>query len=336
MQKTLWILLILFNFSNQLSAQTRWQKVDSLFGPLPSSVHVYRSLDSIEGKPSVAFYLEADLNDRTLYFETDTAKGRRLTPSQFYSKGYDSMVFKDQAHIFPLLVVNTTFFSFATNQNLNTVIQANKLVSYNIHSLPARGKDTLTFRHPLPSAIGISKSRKPDVAWLYTDSSRRYAYATQKPLPVYRDSMNHLSFRNLKKKLKSDLEDAKLKKWKMHTAVGGGPVLLQDGQIQITNNEEYRFAGKAIDDRHPRTAMGYTRDNKLIVLVVEGRNAGKAEGASLKHLAHLLKEIGCVEALNLDGGGSSCMLINGKTTIRPSDREAQQRPIPAVFTIKKK
>ena len=48
------------------------------------------------------------------------------------------------------------------------------------------------------------------------------------------------------------------KKWKVTTAVGGGPVLLQNGNIQITNNEELKFAGKAINDKHPRTAMGYT------------------------------------------------------------------------------
>jgi exopolysaccharide biosynthesis protein len=44
----------------------------------------------------------------------------------------------------------------------------------------------------------------------------------------------------------------------------------------------------------------------------------------------MLKDIGCVEALNLDGGGSSCLLINGKQTITPSDKEVQ-RPVPAVY-----
>jgi exopolysaccharide biosynthesis protein len=51
--------------------------------------------------------------------------------------------------------------------------------------------------------------------------------------------------------------------------------------------------------------------------------------------AKLLKDIGCIEALNLDGGGSSCLLINGKETIQPSDKEGQ-RPVPAVMLIKVK
>ncbi|MBL7750429.1 MAG: phosphodiester glycosidase family protein, partial [Chitinophagaceae bacterium] len=49
-------------------------------------------------------------------------------------------------------------------------------------------------------------------------------------------------------------------------------------------------------------------------------------------LAQMLKEIGCTEAMNLDGGGSSCLLINGKETIKPSDKEGQ-RAVPGVFLI---
>ena len=121
----------------------------------------------------------------------------------------------------------------------------------------------------------------------------------------------------------------------MKTAVGGGPVLVQHGKIEITNNEEIKFTGNAIDDKHPRTAMGYTNDNKLIILVIQGRSPGIAEGATLVQEAQILKDLGCREALNLDGGGSSCMLVNGKETIKPSDT-AGQRPVPAVFLIRRK
>ena len=118
----------------------------------------------------------------------------------------------------------------------------------------------------------------------------------------------------------------------MQTAVAGGPVLVQNGQVNVSNNEEQKFNGKAINDKHPRTLIGYTKDNKLIVMVVEGRNPGVADGVSLTQAAQLLKDLGCFEALNLDGGGSSCMLINGRETIRPSDK-AQQRSVPAVFIV---
>ena len=121
----------------------------------------------------------------------------------------------------------------------------------------------------------------------------------------------------------------------MQTAVGGGPVLVQNGLVKITNNEELKFAGKAINDQHPRTLMGYTKDNQLIIMVIEGRNPNIAEGATLLQAAQLMAGLGCTEALNLDGGGSSCLLINGKETIKPSDKSVQ-RPVPAVFIISEK
>ncbi|HEX2628618.1 MAG TPA: phosphodiester glycosidase family protein, partial [Chitinophagaceae bacterium] len=220
-----------------------------------------------------------------------------------------------------------------TNQSLNVVIKNGKLLGYNIHTIAGRGKDTLTYRHPVGSAIGISKKRKADVAWLATDSAWEYAYASQEPVGALKDSSPVIDSRKLRKD--GNLMNVRrpgLSKWKMEAAVGGGPVLVQDGQIKITNEEELKFYGKAINDKHPRTAMGYTNNGKLIILVVEGRHEKIAEGATLTQLAQIFKDIGCKEALNLDGGGSSCMLVNGKETIRVSDA-AGQRPVPAVFEI---
>lgn len=301
--------------------------MDSLYAPLPASVHVYRTTSLIDGKPNIAYYLEADLKNKRLEFTVDTTFQRRLTPTGFYEKNQQ-----------PLLVVNTTFFSFATNQNLNVVIKDGKLVGYNIHTLNGKGKDTLTYRHPFGSAIGISKKRNADIAWLFTDSAQRYPYVRQSPVKPVRDSVSGFTKDQAIRAILSENGDQRRSRlyfpaWKMRTAVGGGPVLLQNGEVKVTNNEELKFAGKAIEDKHPRTAMGYTRDHKLIVLVIEGRHPGVAEGATLTQEALLLKEIGCIEALNLDGGGSSCMLVNGKPTIQVSDKEGQ-RPVPAVFMIR--
>jgi exopolysaccharide biosynthesis protein len=115
-------------------------------------------------------------------------------------------------------------------------------------------------------------------------------------------------------------------------AFGGGPVLIRDGKMDITNNEERKFAGKAINDLHPRTAIGYTADGYMILLVVQGRMKGMAEGASLTDLASMMLNLQCVEAMNLDGGGSSMLLVNGQETIKPSDPTGQ-RPVPAVLVV---
>lgn len=313
MKKSIAGLFLLIPFC--LPAQIRWQNVDAQFQPLPASVHVFYTNDTIDGKPNIAYYVTADLKDKKLDFTTQVGNGKRYTPSQYFENEQQ-----------PLLVMNCTFFEFVHNSNQNVVIKEGKLVAYQVHTINGRGKDTFTYRHPLVSAIGISKKRNADVAWLYTDSAENYAYASQKVVPAFKDSVKHHTRKEM-------LRKADFSKWKMRSAVGGGPVLLQDGNIQITNNEELKFGGKAINDKHPRTAMGYTNDGKLVLMVIQGRFPGKAEGATLTQEAQLLKEIGCVEALNLDGGGSSTLLINGKQTITPSDKEGQ-RAVPAVFIVK--
>lgn len=300
------------------SAQVKWINTDTAFGALPGGVHVFKTTDSIDGKPFIAYYAEARLKDKGLKFTADTTYKRRLTPKMFFEKNEQ-----------PLLVVNCTFFNFDKNQNLNVVIKDGKLVSYNVHTIPGRGKDTFTYRHPFVSALGITKKRKADVAWIQADTGTTYAYASQRVLPNYKDSVPQLL---LAKILFDTTYFNNLELWKMKTAVGGGPVLLQNGEIEITNNEELKFTGKAIEDKHPRTCMGYTADGRLIIMVIQGRSADAA-GATLVQEAQLLKDLGCVEALNLDGGGSSCMLINGKETIKVSDKEGE-RPVPAVFIIK--
>ena len=323
---------ILFSFSliflQQFSySQLSWQNVDSMYQPLPSSVHVYFTNHRIDTGAFRAYYLIADIKDKHLHFTTDTTYKRRLAPSQFYEKN-------DK----PLVVVNGTFFSFETNQNLNVVIKDGKLVSYTAPTR-GRGKDSLKLVYPYKGAIGINKKRNADVAWLYTDSLHKYASAfSSPPLPgnsnyLIKDSIRFSErFRNEIPKGKT-LREVFKKRWRMQTAIGGGPVLLWNGKMIITNEEERMFTGKAIHDKHPRTAMGYTKDNKLIILVIEGRNPG-ASGATLIQETQILKDLGCIEALNLDGGGSSCLLVNGKETIQISDKS--QRPVPAVFIIHKK
>ena len=315
------------------NAQIRWKNLDPLYQPLPASVHIYKSADSIDGKPDVVYYVIADLKDKHLNFTTDTAYKRRLTPSQFFEKNNQ-----------PLVVVNGTFFSFATNQSLNIVEKNGKLIGYNVHSIAGKGKDTLTWYHTFDGAFGITKNRTADVAWIYTDSSKKYPFASETVLPFVHDSNKTPSFDYIKMITARYLDDSgriifpfdlssSLGTWKMKTAIGGGPVLVQNNKVQISNEEERKFAGKAINDRHPRTAIGYTKDNKVIILVAEGRSE-TASGLTLTQEAKILAELGCEEALNLDGGGSTCMLLNGKQTNSPSDKEGE-RPVPSVFIIEK-
>jgi hypothetical protein len=308
------LLLLLALLPLTVFSQGRWQNVDSLFGPLPPGVQVYFTKTPLDSSAFRAYYVSADLTQKALLFSTDTTKGRRLTPDAFYTRNGE-----------PLVVVNGTFFSFQTNGNLNLVVNRGRMLSADQPRWERQRTDSTKKVPVYSSAIGITAKRRADVAWTLTDSATGRVWARQVLPPRAERASNGSS---------SDEKKGEEQAWKVETAIGGGPVLVQDGKVKITNNEERKFAGKAINDKHPRTAMGYTASGKLIILAVEGRNP-EAGGATLTQLAELLIELGCVEALNLDGGGSSCLLVNGRTTIRPSDKEGQ-RPVPAVFLISSK
>ena len=297
-----------------VTAQLRWKEVSSEFGYLPKSIKVYKTTDSLNGRPFIAYYAIASLKDKSLEFTTQTGNGKRLTPTAYYEQ-----------ESYPFLVVNGTFFSFQTNQNLNLVMKNGRMLAYNIPSI--KSKNTDSFYYPTRSAIGITKKRKADVAWIFTDTAQRWPYAFQLN-PVRAKGINpDPSF--------ADLHTLDYwKSWRVQTAIGGGPVLVHDGKIRLTNKEEQMFV-TGEKDLHPRTAMGYTSKDKLIILVVQGRFPGLAEGVTLREEAKILVDLGCVEALNLDGGGSSCMVINGQNTITPSDKEGQ-RAVPGVFIIRSK
>lgn len=302
------------------TAQLHWKNVDSLYQPLPETVHVFFTNDSLDGKPNIAYYFIADLKNKQLNFAADAKNGIRLIPTQYFEKNNH-----------PLLVVNCTFFEFAHNSNLNLVVNKGKILANSIQSIANKGKDTFTYKHIFRAAIGINKYGNADVAWVLCDTSKIIPYASQTAIASFKDSLAYYSI----KKIRTKNNNFSFNKWKIKTAVGGGPALIQNSQIKISNEEEQLFTGKSINNKHPRTAMGYTKNDKLIVLVIEGRFLGKAEGATLMQEAKMLQDLHCQEALNLDGGGSSCMLINGKLTICPSDKNGQ-RAVPAVFMVSKK
>lgn len=88
--------------------------------------------------------------------------------------------------------------------------------------------------------------------------------------------------------------------------MAAGPIMIHDDQI--CEIDSVRFNLK----RHPRTAVGITADDHLILVTVDGRQK-EAAGMTIPELTLLMDDLNCRDALNLDGGGSTTMYINGKT-----------------------
>ena len=107
--------------------------------------------------------------------------------------------------------------------------------------------------------------------------------------------------------------------------ISGGPYLVKNGDIYVDMTAQKLGS---VGGRNPRTAIGYTNDNHLIMLTADGRE-GASIGLTLMELANLMKELGCVNAMNLDGGGSTVMYVNGKVVNKP----AVQGGIPLSHTL---
>ncbi|HEV8683656.1 MAG TPA: phosphodiester glycosidase family protein [Actinomycetota bacterium] len=101
-------------------------------------------------------------------------------------------------------------------------------------------------------------------------------------------------------------------------SIGGYPLLLRDGETMVTE------CSASICFRHPRTAIGVDAEGRILLVVVDGRRR-RSVGMDLVDLANLLRRLGAVSALNLDGGGSSTMVVRGQVVNRPSDGHERPR-----------
>ena len=104
--------------------------------------------------------------------------------------------------------------------------------------------------------------------------------------------------------------------WKdVKYAVGGGSYLVKNGKPFI---DDEKFPNSFLWHKAPRTAVGYTKSGTLIFVTIDGRQKGVSEGATMSELAQIMWELGAYNAMNLDGGTSTQMVVNGKLVNNPN------------------
>ena len=98
--------------------------------------------------------------------------------------------------------------------------------------------------------------------------------------------------------------------------ISGGPYLIKYGEVFIDVTAQKLGA---ITGKNPRTAIGYTAHNEFIMVTVDGREHASV-GMTLGELARMMKGFGCINAMNLDGGGSTVMYVQGKVVNNPAQK----------------
>ena len=106
-------------------------------------------------------------------------------------------------------------------------------------------------------------------------------------------------------------------------AISGGPYLLMNGEVYVDQKEQ-RFKFSTKDTYTSRTAIGIDSGNKVYLVAVDGKIPGHSTGASLIELAELLKRLGLKEAINLDGGGSTTLVVDGMIINKLSDKHERK------------
>ena len=165
---------------------------------------------------------------------------------------------------------------------------------------------------------GTSAPRSPKYGYQVSVSDGRILSTGYSPLNIPADGYvlvgpkSKLSILEAGEKIKLNVKTSP--EWKsVKHIISGGPYLVKNGEVYVDVAAQKLHS---ITGRNPRSAIGYTEDNRLILVAVDGRE-GASVGLTLTELANFMKSIGCTNAINLDGGGSTVMYVKGKIVNNP-------------------
>jgi len=295
-----------------------WSPMTTLNASLPAEIKMYTTTSTLNGRAFQAWYALADLSTGKVEMKA-TLSVTAKKPSQFIAAATDESTY---------VMTNAGYFGYSGSNvsSYSLLVDRGSKKADNITSLTRGSYSYPTTR----GAFGVTQSQTPMIKWTSND----LAYDVPSP-NVEGETPQQAPNQTF---------PATADRWNPYTAVGGGPVLMKEGKIVfdyttalsgkfMTNYELLQSDIFSTTARPPRTLIGSTADNKILLFVCDGRQA-HSEGATLIELVQIMKSIGCVNVLNLDGGGSSAIIANGQLLNKPSD--GAERPVAAVVSFVKK
>lgn len=271
---------------------------------LPSGVKLWRGE---RASPALkAWYLKVNMRDTTIALRS------YLTTAPTGVEGIVPMVQRFNAYA----GINGGFFGGTTS--LSTVVYPNEVKSQNPASLSRSGVVYPVTR----SFFGINSLREMRVHWIYHFGGRvADIFTFAQPTP---------NAPGVPAAIPDTTQGSRYQR--LVTGIGGAPTLVKGGAANITYNQEVMFgSGVELNVQDPRTAVGYTSDGYAILLVADGRSTASS-GVTLTELAQIMIDRGCVEAMNLDGGGSTQMAV-GDSLVNLPVGSTFQRPVPTMLAV---
>jgi hypothetical protein len=299
---------------NEIDPQTKGWTETTEFGRLPEGIRIYMSPDELLGKKVRACIAVVDMvKGHKFVIHGGEVDGLR-TPDNFYEEKKS-----------PLIINGSYFYS---TYNVGLLVKNRTFIRANGREVARKGPDgTDVTYYPTRGVFGLTQDGTYRVDWVYT-TTENITYGYPQPSPVVPGQTPPPQ--------PSSAYPAGGVEMKWQNAIGAGPVLVKNSEIRNTWQEEILDdeGGIQPNNNHPRTAIGITETLKMIYFVCEGRNATPdVAGMTTENVAKVMLELGCTDAMNLDGGGSTCMIVNGKQPIKTSNTGGAQRAVATVLAV---
>jgi hypothetical protein len=291
-----------------------WKYSASLSINFPSGIQAFTFDTIYNGKKVKTFCVAMDYSTGRFEFKPMVSSTLK-TPSQF-AAGETGLVY---------VAINGGYYG--GNQSYSLVKYDNVVASPNIKAVTRSYNGSNASYYPTRAAFGITSTGTPSTAWIYSVGAGNdliYQYPT--PSPNAEGTAPQLP--------PTETFPSGGSVWNTVAGIGGSPMLLRGGAIRISDVEELISINNATS--RPRTAIGYTANGRIVLLAVEGDNSSAGYlGINLADLASMMLSLGCTDAINLDGGGSTSMVIGNRLTVRPGDNGVE-RPVASALLIKQR
>ncbi len=288
-----------------------WTRIEEK--SLPSDIELYKTSDVLNGRPINAWYAVADVSKGNVEFRMEFSSKAKTLENFYTSENY--------------IMTNAGYFNMATG--VTGDYHVDKGVVNPSTSVPT-----------LRGTFAVDEKQDARAFWATRDENNITYF--------YDSPMANIEGKNSYEGVSDTYPSLAFTDFTPYYAMSAGPLLVKDGKVMtdataesgvLVRNYEIIASDIFTNSVTPdRTAVGYTHDGKIILFVCDGRIT-ESKGAGIVELAQIMKGLGCVGAVNFDGGGSTAMTLNGKrlnSLVSSTSGATENRAVGSVMGFYKK